>query len=46
MLGHSLHVIITASSTTFIALLSELGTAASVVDEPIADLKEMLTIKS
>lgn len=45
MLGRLLHVIVAASSTTLVALLSKLGTTASVVDEPIADLREMLVIE-
>lgn len=45
MLGRSLHVVVTASSTTLVALFSQLGTTASVVDEPVADLERMLGIE-
>jgi hypothetical protein len=40
-----LQVIVTASSTTLVALFSKLGTAAPVVDEPVADLKGMLMVE-
>jgi hypothetical protein len=45
MLGRSLHVVVTASSATLVALLSKLGTTASVVDKPVADLEGMLVIE-
>lgn len=42
LLRRSLHIVFTAASTTLVALLSKLRAPPSVVDEPIADLKETL----
>lgn len=45
MLRRSLHVVVTASSTTLVALFSKLGTTASVVNKPVADLERMLIVE-
>jgi len=44
LLWRLLQVVVTASSPTLVTLFSELGTATSVVDEPVADLRSKLVI--